>query len=116
LGNDALLSLIHEARMQLLAGWGFTELDAGGNSLIMGDVMIAYKKESYYGDVLTISLWAEEITDKNFDLLYKVEIISAETAYDIAYAKTGMVCFDYTIRKIASMKTSLKGKLKGAEN
>ncbi len=62
IGNDAVLSVIHEARMQLLSQWGFDELHAGGNSLIMGDVMIAYRGEAFYGDILSISMYAEEIT------------------------------------------------------
>lgn len=34
LGHDAVLSLIHEARMQMLHSWEYDELKAGGNSLI----------------------------------------------------------------------------------
>ena len=32
-GNDAILSIIHEARVQMLRSHGYDELNAGGNSL-----------------------------------------------------------------------------------
>jgi acyl-CoA thioester hydrolase len=38
-GNDAILSIMHEARMQMLNSHGFSEMNAGGTSLIMADVM-----------------------------------------------------------------------------
>ena len=110
-GNDSVLSIIHEARMQLLAPWDYTELSAGGVSLIMGDVMIAYRGEAFYGDKLEVTIYADEISDRSFDLLYRIVALKEQGNRDIAHAKTGMVCFDYTDRKIASITPELKSKL-----
>ena len=55
-GNDAVLTIIHEARMLMLRSENYTEMNAGGNSMIMADVMISYKGEAFYGDVLTICI------------------------------------------------------------
>lgn len=107
-GNDAILSIIHEARMQMLADHGYDEMNAGGCSLIMADVMIAYKAEAFYGDVLAVHIYADEITDRSFDLLYHISTTRNDVRTDIAHAKTGMVCFDYGTRKIALMKDGLK--------
>lgn len=107
-GNDAVLSIIHEARMQMLRNYGYSELDAGGNSLIMADVMIAYRGEAFYGDELTIKIYAEEITAHSFDLLYHISALRNDTQTDIAHAKTGMVCFDYQTRKVAEITFELK--------
>jgi acyl-CoA thioester hydrolase len=107
-GNDAILSIIHEARMQLLARNGYDEMNAGGNGLIMADVMIAYKGESFYGDILTVSIYAEEITAHTFDLLYHISTQRQDKQTVIAHAKTGMVCFDYKARQIAPMTNELK--------
>lgn len=111
LGNDSVLSIIHEARMSMLANWGFTELNAGGNGLIMADVMIAYKGEAFYGDVLTIDIYVEEVTERSFDLLYDIKTERAGVSVAIAHAKTGMICFDYQMRKIDMMKPDLKNRL-----
>ncbi len=113
-GNDAILSIIHEARMQMLRSFGFDELNTGGNSLIMADVMIAYKGEAFYGDQMTIKIYAEEVAGKSFDLLYHIFTNRNGKPSDIAHAKTGMVCFDYETRKIVSMTNTLRAVLTSA--
>ena len=113
-GNDAILSIIHEARMLMLSASGYTELNAGGNSMIMADVMIAYRGEAFYGDVLSVRIYAEELTERTFDLLYHIATTRNGTTSDIAHAKTGMACFNYETRKVALLtdefKTFLAGK------
>jgi acyl-CoA thioesterase FadM len=111
LGNDKVLTIIHEARIQMLDSWGYTELEAGGNSLIMADVMIAYKAEAFYGDTLDIAIYTDELTDRSFDLLYKITTIRNEKYINIAHAKTGMITFDYTDKKITQIKDELKNRL-----
>ena len=111
LGNDQLLSIIQEARVQWLTSIGLSELDVGGCGLIMADVMVAYKKEGYYGDQLCFSLFIEEIQTTSFDILYHITAKRAEDPILIAEAKTGMVCFDYKTRKIAGLPQGLLKKL-----
>jgi acyl-CoA thioester hydrolase len=94
--------------VQMLGSHGYDELHAGGNSLIMADVMIAYKGEAFYGDELTIKIYAEEITDRSFDLLYHISTCREGMQKDVAHAKTGMACFDYETRKIATMREELR--------
>lgn len=113
LGNDSVLSIIHEARMQLLKSWGGNELDIKNNSLIMADVMISYRGEAFYGDKLNVEIYADDITDRSFDLLYHISTEQNGQIKDIAHAKTGMLCFDYNTRKIALMDEELKTLLKG---
>lgn len=109
-GHDAVLSIIHEARMQMLHRWGYDELNAGGNSLIMADVMIAYKGEAFYGDSLVADIYLSELSLKSFDLLYRIATTSGK---EVAHAKTGMACFDYNTRKIAVLTDELKNRLSG---
>ena len=113
LGNDSLLSVIHESRMQMLAQWTYDELNAGGVALIMADVMIAYRAEAFYGDVLSVNLFAEELTEHSFDLLYHITAEREGKIIDIAHAKTGMITFDYGTRKIMPMTDELRNYLKG---
>ncbi len=111
LGNDQLLSILHEARVQLLQFYGFSETEIFGVSLIMADVMIAYKNEGFYGDVLKIDLYIEDITTRSFDILYKVHCNRKEKPIMIAEAKTGMVCFDYNDRKIQEIPRAFLEKI-----
>lgn len=111
LGNDAILSIIHEARVQMLASFGMTEMNVGGAGLIMADVAIAYKGEGFYGDTLEVDIYAVEFTPVSFDLLYHISAIRNDAKIDIAHAKTGMVCFDYDIRKVTALPDALKSRL-----
>jgi len=107
-GNDAVLSIIHEARMRLLALGKYTEMDIGGCGLIMADVMIAYKGEAFYGDVLTIRVYVAEVGNSSFDLLYQITTIKDNVVCDIAHAKTAMVCFNYELRKTVGIPESFR--------
>lgn len=112
LGNDSLLSILHEARAAWLRSIDLTELNIGDCGLIMADVMIAYKNESYYGDILEISIFVAEINPKSFDLYYRVKAKrDEECTLLIAEAKTGMVCYDYQNSKICSMPPSFLNKV-----
>ncbi len=112
LGNDSVLSIIHEARMRMLKKWGGDELNILGNSLIMADVMIAYKGEAFYGETLNVSIYVDTCEGPSFDLIYRITTTRNDKITDIAHAKTGMICFDYNARKIAAMTDALKSLLK----
>lgn len=109
LANDAVLSLLHEARMQFLNATGFTELDFGGVGIIMADAVLEFKSEAFYGDVLTASVAAGEFSKIGFDLYYKLE--KSGTKSVVVLAKTGMVCFDYSRRKITALPPGAMARL-----
>jgi acyl-CoA thioesterase FadM len=111
-GNDTILSLIHEARMQFLQNAGYSELNFEGTSLIMADVGIEFKNELFYGDTVIASVTTGDFAKVSFDIYYKLEKTTRHTGSNekviVAVAKTGMVCFDYEKRKI----TAVPGKAK----
>lgn len=98
LGNDALLSMIHEARVRFLRHHGFSEEDVGGVGIIMTDVAILYKAECFYGDTLRIGVGVRDIGKSGCDIVYR--IIKKETGEVAALAETGIVFFDYRERKV----------------
>ncbi|MFD2513111.1 thioesterase family protein [Pontibacter locisalis] len=108
LGNDALLSIMHEARMQLLGHFGWSELSLAGASMIMADVAIEYKGEGFYGDELTIKLAFNDLNKYGFDITY---FILNQNGKEIARAKTGMLCFNYQERKLMSLPAEVKAKI-----
>lgn len=111
-GNDAVLSILHEARMQFLSHHGFAELDCAGVGLIMSDVGIEFKKEIFYGDILSVNIAAVNFTSVGFDLYY--QILNKEKIVTVL-AKTGMVCYDYDKKKIAAVPVVVREKLANAE-
>ena len=98
MGNDALLSILHEARIRFLQHYKCKELDMFGVSLIMSDVAIQYKSEAYHGDVLQIEMTAYDFAVTSFDLFYYITRTSDRKV--IALAKTNMVCYNYTEKKM----------------
>src|SRR5215203_6969871 len=67
-GNDTVLSLLHEARMQFLKEFGYTEMEFEGTSLIMSDVGVEFKAELFYGDVVTALVTAANFSRVSFDV------------------------------------------------
>jgi acyl-CoA thioester hydrolase len=113
-GNDTVLSIIHEARMQFLKIIGYTEMEFAGVGMIMSDVMIEFKNELFYGDIVIASVAAGEISRIGFDLFYKLETPRPANGGKnllVASAKTGMVCYDYEKKKIVSIPAEAKVKL-----
>lgn len=110
LGNDAVLSLFHEARVQYLKSLNCSELDACGTALIMADVVIVYKNEGFYGDVLQVAVAPEEISSRGFALFYRISCDRNNALVTIAEGRTGMLCFNYETRKVVSLPEALKKK------
>jgi len=98
LGNDALLSLVHEARLQFLQSRGFSELEIDGCGLIVTDAVIVYKSQGFHGDLLTIFADVGDFTKYGCDFYYKV--IRKNGGKEVARAKTGIVFFDYNRQKM----------------
>jgi acyl-CoA thioesterase FadM len=112
-GNDAVLSITHELRMQFLAKYGFTELDCGGAGLIMTDAAIVFKNELFYGDLIDASVAAADISNTGFTLYYKLQVSRNHQMLLAAVACTGMVCYDYSKKKIAAVPDGLRKILNG---
>ncbi len=110
-GNDAVLSIIHEARMQFLRHLGYTELQFAGVGMIMSDVGIEFKAELFYGDAVIVSVAAGEFSKIGFDLFYKLEKKSVDSNVLVATAKTGMICYDYEKKKVVGVPEEGRKKL-----
>ena len=105
-GNDSILSLIHEARLHFLKSFGYTELEFAGVGLIMADAAIEFKGEAFYGDVLKAYVAVKEISRIGFELYYK--LVKGEDETVVAVAKTGMICFDYSKRKVTTVPEAVR--------
>jgi len=106
LGNDSLLSIIHESRVRFLKHLGYSEKDVEGNGIIMTDAAIQYKAESFYGDVLLIEVGVIDFSKIGCDIFYR--ITNSDTKKEIALAKTGIVFYDYKNKKVVSVPEKFK--------
>ena len=112
-GNDTVLSIIHEARVQFLKHHGYTELSFAGEGLIMSDVAIEFKREIFYGDIIKASVAVTEFSRVGFDISYKLEKQVDGKNVIVAVAKSGMICYNYALKKIAQVPVGVKEKLIG---
>ena len=110
-GNDTVLSFIHEARVRFLKSFGYSELNLEGVGLIMSDVSIEFKKEIFYGDEINVAVAAMDFSRVGVDLVYKLEKPANPAATLLALAKTGMVCYNYSLKKVSGLPDAVKEKL-----
>jgi len=94
-----------------------------GVGLIMADVTIEFRSELFYGDTLRGSIAVAEFSRVGFDLYYKLEkLVNAQEMPDepsssaqkwvaVSFARTGMVCYNYTAKKIAPVPKEAINKL-----
>lgn len=106
LGNDSMLSIIHEARVRFLKHLGYSESDVEGNGIIMIDAAVQYKSQGFYGDILIVEVTVDEIQKIGCDFLYRA--LNKKTGKEVARGKTGIAFFDYHNNKIGSVPDKFK--------
>lgn len=113
-GNDSILTLMQEARIQFYRSIGYTnEMNFEGSiGHIVADVAVVYKAEAFLGDVLQIQLAVSDYSKYGFDMHYR--LANKASGKDVAIGKTGIVFFDYDRRKVAAIPASFLDKIKAA--
>lgn len=112
LGNDSLLSIVHEARVRFLKHFGYSESDVEGNGIIMIDAAIQYKSEGFYGDELIVEVAVNDFSSIGCDFVFR--ITNKNTSKEIALVKTGIVFFNYEKRKTVPVPKLFKSKIESA--
>jgi acyl-CoA thioesterase FadM len=92
-GNDAVLGLLHEARLRFFADFGWSETDLDGVALIMREARVLFLSQMVYGQDLEVSVGVLVQGRTGFDLGYR--IADAGSRQGLVEARTAMVCFDY---------------------
>ncbi|MCZ8215070.1 MAG: thioesterase family protein [Cyclobacteriaceae bacterium] len=107
-GNDNMLVLMQQARINFYREHGFKDEVSFDGSIgqVISDALVIYKAEAFLGDVLSIQIAIADVNKYGFDMLYKVT--NTLNGKEIARAKTGIVCFDYSNRKVAPIPEKLR--------
>jgi acyl-CoA thioesterase FadM len=111
LGNADVLILMHEARVQFLKSFGYSEINVEGYGTIMLDSVVVYKTQAFAGDILQIEVAAGDFNRIGCDIFYR--ITKKETGTEVAVAKTGLAVFDYANQKRVSPPEAFVKKLGG---
>lgn len=109
LGNDAVLAIAHEARIQFLRSMDYSEQDVAGAGLIMLDAVVVYRSEAFYGDVLHVEMVLADPQTTGCDILYLMSNLA--TRKEVARVKTGMAFFDYARHKVVPMPEAFRTRM-----
>jgi len=101
-GNDTLVTLMNEARTRFFIHSKLSESNIG--SLIITDLAVSYKSQSFYGDELKFEMDASEFNKYGCNIFYRVT--NAKTGNIVMLAKNGIVFFDYTKNKVTKVPES----------
>ena len=110
LGNDALVGILHEARVDLFHLLGVSELDLGDEAtgIILTDLSVNYLGEGHLFDALTVFSHIGEIGKTGFRIFHYM----ANGDKTIALAETGIKSFDYKTRRVVSNPECFINRLK----
>ncbi|MGJ8689841.1 MAG: acyl-CoA thioesterase [Gammaproteobacteria bacterium] len=113
LDSVSMVRIVHEARLQFLAGLGFTEANIFGLGMVVTDLAVDYQSESFANDVLNIEVGVGRFNRYGCDIYFQI----TNTALDrvVCNAKTGVVFFDFDKHKIALVPKAFREMLESSE-
>lgn len=97
-GFDSIVAMINDASAQFFEKRGI-QRKPGGIGTIFADLAVAYKSESFFGDTLHIDMAIGDTSRKGVDLMFRIH--STHTGKVVAFAKIGVLFFDYESRQVA---------------
>ncbi len=105
----AMIRVIHEARLQFLADLGFTESNIYGLGMVVTDLAIDFRSESFANDVLTVDVGVSKFNKYGFDIGFQVTNRALDTV--VCIAKMGVVFFDFDNHKLAELPGAFQSNL-----
>ncbi len=106
LTSVAMVHILHEARLQFLAKLGFTESNIFGLGMVVTDMAIDYRSESFARDVLVIEVGVSTFNRYGCDICFQVTNSALDR--NVCNAKMGVVFFDFDKHKIAAVPPAFK--------
>lgn len=110
-GNDRIMALLQEARVQFLAAKGYSELQLEDAGMILTKAQFELRVELHYGNPIIAHVQAGSFTSKGFDLFYKLETLHQGQPVLAVLAVTTMVCYDYEKKKVVALSESARQQL-----
>ena len=108
LDNALLLTVVSEARARFFKSLGYTELDVEGVGIVVSDAAVQYKSEAFHGEVMVVRMVADDFNKYGCDLLWRMD--DQASGREVARGKTGIVFFDYSLRKVAQVPENFRLK------
>ncbi|WP_166266929.1 thioesterase family protein [Marinobacter caseinilyticus] len=106
LGNDALISMLSEARAQFLVKHGMEESDQEGTGIIVTDLATMYQSESFFPEVLRFEVGLMDFNKYGGDFVFRVS--KADSGQPVALAKYGFVFFNYVRKQVVPVPEAFR--------
>lgn len=112
LDNAQVLALVSEARMRFFKSLGYSELDVDGLGIVVADAAVQYRSEAFHGELMVVSMGAGDFHEYGCDLVWRLQ--EKESAREVARGKTGIVFFDYQLRRKAAVPAGFRSRFPSA--
>jgi 4-hydroxybenzoyl-CoA thioesterase len=113
LDNAELLKVVGEARVAYWTHLGYTPFDLEGVSNILADAALQYQSEGLCGETLVIEQAIKDFNKYGFDVVWRLS--EKTSGREVARGKHGILCFDYTAKKVALVPEKLRDRLEAEE-
>lgn len=114
LGHDALVSLLHEARIQAFAALDLPEWDMHGHPSVVADLAIQYQSEARWPDPLVIETAVPDPQGKALTIYQR--IYHADSQQIVATARVNQLLIDLATGRPAEVPEQVKQALANARS
>ncbi|MBA2654117.1 MAG: acyl-CoA thioesterase [Gammaproteobacteria bacterium] len=101
-GYDAMVSLLHEAQVQFLDHYHYSEFNIAGCYLLVQKIEVIYKKEVRYREILLFTMGLGETSKARQELLFSVQ--NAEYQ-EVCRARITLAFLDHHTKTLVSPPT-----------
>ena len=106
LDNALLLTVVSEARARYFEALDYTEMDVERVGIVVADAAVQYRSEAFHGEVMVVRMAAADFSKHGCDLLWRMDDKASNR--EVARGKTGIVFFDYGVRKVAPVPENFR--------
>jgi len=114
LGHMELIGLLHQARVEFLAANGMTEMNIEGRTLIMVDLAVSYRSETFFGQNLVIEIGLAFEGSRGIEISYAVR--DRDTGKLVAVAQSGVVFADPEARAVVQVPNAFRTLVEGGHS
>jgi len=114
LNSVAMVHILHEARLQFLANLGFSESNVFGLGMVVTDMAVDYRSESFANDWLTIDVGVGRFNRYGCNIGFRITNTALEKV--VCNATMGVVFFDFDKHKIAHIPKAFRDLIGPSEH
>jgi 4-hydroxybenzoyl-CoA thioesterase len=105
---DSILPMMEETRIRFMHSLGYANEKVNEAAFIVADVAVIYKRQGFHGQTMKIELVPADFASKGCDFLFRIS--DAASDEEVAWAKMGILFFDYARQKVVPVPEEFRKK------